>query len=78
LVFREYIFVIALLALMGCTSKPAVVPVAKTDDDPRCEKFYEFANKKEDMDMEGFEDAKEALAFSTGTASRILPFISKA
>jgi len=51
---------------MGCTSKPAVVPVAKTEDDPRCEKFYEFVNKREDIDMEGFEDAKEALAKELG------------
>ena len=40
------ILAVALIALMGCTSKPAVNPVAKTDDDPRCEKFYEFVNKQ--------------------------------
>jgi len=53
------ILAMALLALIGCASNKAVVnPVAKTEDDPRCEKFYELMDKN--FPIGEFSDVKVA------------------
>jgi hypothetical protein len=76
------ILAIALLALVGCASKPAANPVTKTEDDPRCEKFYEFANKTHSMidfqelkkiaKAEGFELNEETDIFEMSIVQRML------
>jgi serine kinase of HPr protein (carbohydrate metabolism regulator) len=56
-----------LLALLSCAGKPAVNKTANAGDDPRCEKFYEFVNKRMDiMGMEEFEYLKKSITEELG------------
>jgi len=51
---------IVLFALLGCASNKSMPSqMANTGDDPRCEEFYEFTNKKWATNMEEFEKLKE-------------------
>ena len=57
---------IVLFTLIGCAGKPIVNnTVAKAEDDPRCEKYYEVMNKYTDInELEAIkEEAKELLGF---------------
>jgi len=60
------ILAIALLALIGCAGKSAVNKTANASDDPRCEKFYEFVNKRMTTDIREYEDLKKSITEELG------------
>jgi len=54
----KFLSIIALLALLGCAGKkPVPDQTANTNDDPRCEAYYEAINRN--SDMEDFDVIKE-------------------
>jgi len=56
----KFLSIIALLALLGCAgNKPMPEQKANKSDDPRCGDFYEFSDKRMNIDPEGFEELKK-------------------